>query len=169
MSRELLILRHGKSDWSTSAATDFDRPLAKRGRKAVKRVARWMREQDCLPDAVISSPAVRARQTTHRLCRYAGLADIPVVWEPTIYAADLEALLHVLAQASEQAARVLLVGHNPGLEDLLRYLSNGSAALVRNANPLPTAALAQLRMPADWRRLGPRVAQLARLVRPREL
>jgi len=168
-ARELLIFRHGKSDWSTPAAADFDRPLARRGRKAVKRVARWLRDQDCLPDTVVSSPALRARQTTRRLCRHAGLDEIPVVWDPAVYAADLEALLRVLARAPDQAARLLLVGHNPGLEDLLRYLSNVSAALARNANPLPTAALAQLRMPADWRRLGPRAGQLIRLVRPREL
>jgi len=169
MPRELLILRHGKSDWASGADTDFDRPLAKRGRKAVKRIARWMRAQHCLPDAVVSSPALRARQTTHRLCRQAGLADIPVAWESTVYAADLEALLRILARAPEQAARVLLVGHNPGLEDLLRYLVDESTSRAGNVNPLPTAALAQLRMPADWRRLDPRVARLVRIIRPREL
>jgi len=168
-SRELLILRHGKSDWTTGAATDFDRPLAKRGRKAVKRIARWAREQDCLPDAVVSSPALRARQTTHRWCRRAGIADLPVVWESAIYMADPGTLLRVLARAPSAAGRVLLVGHNPGLEELLCYLAGGAAPLAGNSNPLPTAAIARLRMPADWRQLDPGCARLLALVRPRDL
>ena len=92
MSRALLILRHGKSDWDSGAADDFHRPLAKRGRKAVKRMAQWLRAHGELPARIVSSPATRARETTLRFCRHAGLADSIVVWDEAIYGADVPAL-----------------------------------------------------------------------------
>ena len=90
MARELLVFRHGKSDWYSDAVNDFDRPLARRGRKAVKRMAFWLSDQNLLPQRILCSPAERARQTALRLCRFAEIPESRIVWKKTIYAADLK-------------------------------------------------------------------------------
>lgn len=169
MSRELLILRHGKSDWSTGAATDFERPLKKRGRRDAERMGRWLREQDLLPAHVVSSPARRARETVQRLCEAAGLEEAAVHWEPALYEADLERLLAALAASPAQARRVLLAGHNPELEELLRYLGGPGVARPQDGKLLATATLAALTLPDDWSRLAPGCARNIRITRPRDL
>ncbi len=168
MARELLIFRHGKSDWNTGAEDDFQRPLAKRGRKAVKRMARWMRAQGLTPDHIVSSTAERARQTTLRFCRHAEIPESIVRWQEEIYLADVTTLLQVLA-GYETGGRCMIVGHNPGLEDLAAYLSGSPIGDSGNSPPLPTAALARLSMPDDWSHLEPGCAELIGVTRPREL
>ncbi|MCO6442067.1 MAG: histidine phosphatase family protein [Nitrococcus mobilis] len=169
MSRELLILRHGKSDWDGKTAGDFDRPLAKRGRKAVKRMARWLGEQKCWPDRILSSPALRAKQTALGLCRQAGLPTELIFWREAIYEADLGVLLKVLAESDPGDTRVMIVGHNPGCEELVVHLTGQSIPVESQTPALPTAALAHLAMPDDWTRLERGCARLLALVRPREL
>lgn len=168
MTRELLIFRHGKSDWNTNAQDDFSRPLANRGRKAIKRMARWMRAQRLLPKHIVSSPAERARQTTLRLCRHGEIDESAVRWEEQIYEADVETLIKVLAGCKARE-RTMIVGHNPGLEDLVEYLS-GSPIAVSDVGPsMPTAALAHLSMPDDWSQLERGCATLLEITRPREV
>ena len=169
MARELLIFRHGKSDWYSDAVNDFDRPLARRGRKAVKRMAYWLSDQNLLPQRILSSPAERARQTTLRLCRFAEIPESRIVWEKTIYAADVNELLEVLASDSGRHGRTMIVGHNPGLEELVEYLSDRSLEAPAGCPALPTATIVRLTMPHDWRRLRTGCAQLVSVNRPREL
>ncbi|EAR22478.1 hypothetical protein NB231_12099 [Nitrococcus mobilis Nb-231] len=169
MSRELLILRHGKSDWDGKVAGDFDRPLAKRGRKAVKRMGCWLCEQKLLPDRILSSPALRAEQTALGLCRKAGLSEELIFWREAIYQADVGTLLKVLAESDPGATRVMIVGHNPGCEELVVHLTGQLIPVEPQAPALPTAALAHLAMPDDWARLERGCARLLTLVRPREL
>jgi len=168
MTRELLLLRHGKSDWTSAARGDFDRPLAKRGRKAVKRMARWVRVQGLAPDVIVSSPALRARETALRFCRFAALADSRVRWDDAVYGADLETLLAVLATAHAGVGRMMLVGHNPGFEELLGFLA-GDGVEAGTRGRMPTAALACLAMPDVWTDLARGCARLVCLIRPREL
>ena len=169
MGRELLIMRHAKSDWGNSTG-DFDRPLNPRGNKAAPRMGRWLKEHDLVPDYVISSPAVRAWQTTCHVCAELAIntdsAVGIVVQDRRIYEASLGTLLQVLEGAA--AARVLLVGHNPGLEYLLIHLARSIPPPPDN-NLLPTATLVRLAMPDDWRELQPDAAELRSLIRPREL
>ena len=169
MSRELLVFRHGKSDWGTDAADDFERPLAKRGRKAVARMARWLQDQDLAPDCIVSSTAVRAEQTTLRLCRHAGLSESIVTWTEVIYEAGLGTLLAVLAGVDPGCRRAMIVGHNPGFEHLVEHLSGGPIQAPPGSPGFPTAALARLAMPDDWSHLARGSAELLALVRPREL
>ena len=167
MTRELLVLRHGKSDW-VAGVPDFERPLAPRGRKAAKRIGRRLREQALLPDLVVSSPATRARQTAERVCRFAGLEASCIEWEPAIYEAELDTLLQVLSLVPARAARVMIIGHNPGFEELVRYLGADSVAQWDDENLMPTAALARLAMPVSWADLGPGSARCVSLTRPRD-
>lgn len=169
MSRELLILRHAKSDWSTAASSDFERPLATRGRKAVKRMGRWLREQQLLPDHVVSSPAKRAEQTTLRACKFAEIPETLVTWNPQIYEADVPDLLQVLAQCPPDSQRVMIVGHNPGFEDLVDYLAGGRVEVPPNGKLMPTAALARLEMPDQWDNLERGCARSVSITRVRDL
>ena len=169
MARELLVLRHGKSDWGDHALDDFDRPLAKRGRKAVKRVARWLESEGLLPAHIVSSPALRAAQTSRRLCRYAGIPEDAIVWREAIYEADVETLLEVLGECQPAPGRVMIVGHNPGFEALVEFLTGRDIDSPASSPAFPTAALARLTMPDRWNRLGRGCAALVTLVRPREL
>jgi phosphohistidine phosphatase len=167
--RELLILRHGKSDWGDDAVDDFDRPLSRRGRKAVKRMALRLREQNLLPRHILSSPAERARQTTVRLCRHADIPESRIVWDQAIYAADLGALLDTLARAPGGHGRVMIVGHNPGLEELVAYLTGEPIEAPPGSPAVPTAALVRMTMPDHWNRLESGGAQLVSIDRPRDL
>ncbi|HEX9592401.1 MAG TPA: histidine phosphatase family protein [bacterium] len=169
MSRQLIVLRHGKSDWASSAASDFDRPLTQRGRRAVKRVGKWLRAEGLLPDHVASSPAERARQTALRVCRAAGVAEAVICYYPEIYLADVEELLAVLAACPGDARRVMVVGHNPGLELLVEYLAGDDVAVPPGGKLLPTAAAALLEMPDDWQGLAADAARLVSLTLPRDL
>ena len=163
-ARELLFLRHGKSAWGSDAVDDFHRPLARRGRKAVKCMASWLRRQDLLPEHILSSTAERARQTALRLCRHADIPESRVEWHDAIYAANLEALLHVLVNAPQQHGRVMIIGHNPGLEDAIEILTG-------SFERLPTCALARISLPIDdWEELSEGVAgELIGTWLPREL
>jgi phosphohistidine phosphatase len=169
MPRELLVLRHGKSDWSTDAASDFARPLALRGRKAVKRMGRWLREQRCLPDHIVSSPAKRARQTALRACKFAGISKQLVVWDERIYEAGAPDLLHVLAECPREKKRVMIVGHNPGFEDLVAYLAGDRVEIPPDGKLMPTAALARIEMPDEWGGLEPGCALGLSITRGRDL
>lgn len=152
MSRELMLLRHGKSDWSEQL-DDFDRPLKQRGKQGAQRVGVWLRQQELLPDYVVSSPAERAFATAQRVVMAMGLDSREIAQDRRIYAARVEDLLQVLANVPNSARRVLLVGHNPGLEELMEYLEGKPLPLPGDGKLLPTATLANIELPDDWRHL----------------
>ena len=168
--RELLVLRHGKSDWDAGASDDFTRPLAKRGRKASRRTGRWLAGMALVPDVILSSPAERARSTTELICECAGFDAASVTWEQGLYdAASASDLLLLLAAAPPDAPRVMLVGHNPVLEELVRLLADESIREHEARKLLPTAALARLSLPADWSLLEQGCARVLAIVRPKQL
>lgn len=166
--RHLLILRHAKSDWYSSAATDFERPLSERGQSDAPRVGRWLRHEGLVPDYVISSTAKRARETTLCVCREVAYRDENVKWEGRVYAATIQALRDVLALCPSDKKTVLLVGHNPGLEELMLFLTSGTLNAADDAL-LKTATLAHLAMPDDWTDLSEGSAHLVSLTRPRQM
>jgi len=167
MARELLLLRHGKSDWDTDAS-DFERPLKMRGKKAAYCAGKWLLKQKLVPDLVISSPAVRAIRTARVACKTMGLKRSRILTEDHIYLAHPEELIAVLHDCPEKA-RVMLVGHNPGLEDLMLYLIGGNVVMPDDGKLLPTATVAVLEMPDSWHELGKGCARLLSLTRPTEM
>lgn len=169
MRRELLILRHAKSDWKGETADDFDRPLAKRGKKDAPLIGAWLYREGLVPDAVVSSPAERARETALKVCKGIDFKKNAIVWDDAIYEAGLSALLGVLARCPSDAANVLLIGHNPGLEELTRHLTGGDLDEPVDGKLLPTGALARLEMPDDWDRLDAGCAVLLSITRPKQL
>ena len=168
MSRTLLLLRHGKSDWSTGV-DDFDRPLKKRGIRSTLRIGSWLKEHNLQPDYIVTSPAKRALETATIISKCAGIRKKDIYKDEHIYLASPESLLYVLESMPEQAKRILLVGHNPGLEQLLYYLLDGQLDIPADGKILPTAALAVLEMPDKWRKLNSGAAELKALIRPRNL
>jgi phosphohistidine phosphatase len=166
MSRELWLLRHAKADRSLNIE-DFDRPLKKKGKRAALKVGTWMKEQGLIPELVISSPAQRAIATAQIVCRAIGLSDSLLSQDKRIYAEGFERLKEVLT-ASGSTKKLLLVGHNPELEDLLIYLV-GADSLPIDEKLLPTAALARMIMPDDWTSLEHGCAKFLSITHPKSL
>lgn len=168
MTRELLLLRHGKSDWSVGV-DDFYRPLKDRGKRAAQRIGVWLAQQKLVPDVIISSPAERALVTAEKACKAMGNGAQDIQQQERIYEAALGDLLKVLADCPADAGRVMLVGHNPGLEELLEWLVIDRVPVPEDGKLLPTATLARLQMPADWGTLIAGCAQLHSITRPGSL
>jgi phosphohistidine phosphatase len=142
--KSLLILRHAKSSWDEPSLADINRPLNKRGKRDAPHVGFLLREEGLVPDLILCSPALRARKTAEAVaenCGYEGEIEIQDSFYPG-YPADF---LEVLGRLPDQYQSVMVVGHNPGLEELLTTLTDESVAL-------PTAALAQVSLPIHtWR------------------
>ena len=168
MTRELLLLRHGKSDWS-EPLPDFKRPITDRGKRGAQRIGVWLLGEGLEPDHVVSSPAERALVTAQKAIKAMGRSAAGIVRERRVHDASLSQLLAVLAEAPAAAQRVLLVGHNPGLEELLEYLSRQRTEIPADGKLLPTATLARLEMPDDWQRLEAGCASLLGITRGEEL
>ena len=177
--RTLVLLRHAKSAWPDVA--DHDRPLARRGIRAAPTMGRWLREVGLLPTQVLCSTARRARETWQ--FAQAGLAATPpVTFDARIYEAAASGLLAVLREVPSATGTLLLIGHNPGIEDLALLLATapgaaagpgpaGAAAgpLERMRSKFPTAAIAVLEFHGTWPRLAPGQARLTAFVTPRDL
>jgi len=166
-NKELLILRHGKSDWDSNQS-DFFRPLKNRGKRGAQRMGAWLADQELIPDSIISSPAERALNTAEKTCKSMGLDARIVLKDQRIYEADLSNLLQLLSELPEKTQRVLLVGHNPGLEELLCYLAAGIKT-ADDGKLLTTAALAHLSLTTSWRSLSKHSASLCSLIRAKSL
>jgi phosphohistidine phosphatase len=160
--KTLYLLRHAKSSWKDPSLQDFDRPLNRRGREAAPLVGRFIRKRKLRVDLILSSPAARARQTAALVKEAAGLqADL--LFDERIYEAGAAALLEVVTQAAESADALMLVGHNPGTEELLTFLTG-------EERRMPTAALACVALDVEkWGKARARAGRLEWLVRPKEL
>ena len=139
--RQLLILRHAKSSWADASLDDWQRPLNERGLRDAPRVGDLLRERSLVPDLIISSDAVRARTTAQIVAKSAGYTRELMV-APTLYHATPSDVIEVLNDVDDDAQSVMIVGHNPGLEDLIEQLTG-------EAHGLPTAALMQLEIGID--------------------
>lgn len=165
--RFVYLLRHAKSSWK-SGVPDHERPLAGRGRRAAKAIARHLREQGIEPELVLCSTARRARETLERVAPALGSSMLEI--EPALYRASEEALRERLRTLPDEVASVMLIGHNPELQLLALDLARPSAASRELEAKYPTAALATLEFAGPrWRELDHGTAKLAAFVRPRDL
>jgi len=163
----LYLLRHAKSSWADPGLADRERPLAPRGRRDAKRIAKYLGRLGCSPKLVLCSPAVRTRDTLE-LVRPV-LADSTIVLEEDLYGASSDLLLARLRRVPDMVASVMLVGHNPGLHQLALALASDGDELGRLEAKFPTAALATLDIPRPWSRLEPGDATLSAFVVPKQL
>ena len=162
-------MRHAKSDWSTAAQSDFDRPLAKRGRKDAPRMGRWLHEQGLFPDKFISSPARRTRETAESVAEKLLFPREDIFWERQLYEGSLHDLLAVIQAHSQDTGMLLMIAHNPGLDALVDYLARDTVRLTNTGKLMTTAAVAVLDFGAGPINTKPATAGLEYLVRPREL
>jgi phosphohistidine phosphatase len=163
------VLRHAKSDWADSSLRDFDRPLNDRGRKAARTIGKELRKRKIKPDLVLSSPAERAKQTLERVQDAHG-APFEVTEDRRIYLAEPDVLVDLVQSAPDEAKRLMIVGHNPGLQELVLALATPGELRDEAAEKFPTAALAEIRFEAkSWRDIAPGKGLLEMLLRPRDL
>jgi len=164
----LYLLRHAKSSWDDPSLADHDRPLAPRGKRDSKRIGTEVRRLDPTPELVLCSTSARTTETLKRLGDAVKGAEVSV--EDEIYAASAGELLARLHAVPDEIGAVLVIGHNPGLQDLALLLAAGGVELDRLRAKYPTAALASLAIKrASWSELGPGDAELVGYVVPREL
>jgi phosphohistidine phosphatase len=168
MKRQLLLLRHGKSDWSRPV-DDLHRPLKKRGRKAAARMGCWLRRERREPELIISSPAIRALETARIVAGVLGRAEDEIVCVPGIYEAHWRDLLTIARALPRERNRFLLVGQHTSMEELVLFLAAGRVAPAANGKLMPTAALALFFFSGSWKGLKPGRIREARVIRPREL
>ncbi len=170
--KTLGLFRHAKSDWHDPRARDFDRPLNPRGEKGAGLVGRHIFDHDVKWDKVIASPAVRVAETIELAAKATG-RPIAVNWDRRIYLASSATLLDLLREQKDDPGSVLMVGHNPGLEDVIFDLvpDDGTSPL-RDVVELkfPTASFAVLELDIEhWNELKDRCGKLVHLIRPRDL
>ena len=168
MSHRLILMRHAKSDWNVGVA-DHQRPLSKRGRNSAQLVGQWMQGRQLIPELVITSTAERAMQTCSYLQRGLQAKLNNIVESSDLYLADSEIMLDLIAQQDEQTESLMLVGHNPGMDELLCYLCGDNLPLSGNGKLMTTATLAIVELADGWGHIKPVENALLELVRPREL
>jgi phosphohistidine phosphatase len=169
--RRLLLLRHAKSSWSEPGASDLDRPLNRRGQETAPRIGAYLARHRLIPDRVLCSTARRARETWELVAAEAPAAPPPTFTE-RLYDASSRALIDVLRHADPAAKSLLVVGHNPGLQEVATALiaSGDLEDRERLREKLPTGALVVIDFAIDdWSKLHPRSGRLERFVVPRML
>ena len=169
--REIYLLRHAKSSWAEPAVDDFDRPLAKRGIKACKKIARYLGDAAIQPDLILCSAARRTRETLE-LVQEAFKPGTEVAIESGLYLAGARKLLNRIRKLPDAVGSVMLIGHNPGTQELAMLLTgSGDLATVQAMlAKFPTAGLAVLRTSAErWADLQIETGELIRFVYPKAL
>tara|TARA_B110000305_G_C19435761_1_gene638838 strand:+ start:225 stop:728 length:504 start_codon:yes stop_codon:yes gene_type:complete len=167
MTKELILMRHGKSDWS-KPVPDYLRPIKKRGFLESSKIGSWLQDRGLVPQLIISSPAQRARETAETLAQQMNYSAENISWNESVYMADVSELLDAIATTPEQCQRLLVVGHNPGLEDLLFYLTE-EIDIPQDGKVMPTATVAVLETDLDWSALEHSSCKLGIIARGRYL
>jgi len=161
--KTLLIMRHAKSSWKEKDLKDRKRPLSKRGKRNAPQMGELIKEKELVPQLILSSDAVRARQTAELLAQACGYTG-EIRYLDDLYMAEADEYLAELRKLPEDIERVMVIGHNPGLESLLPLLAD-------QVESLPTAAIAYLNLPIDsWKALNKKTkAELIEIWRPKDL
>ena len=159
--KKLFLMRHAKSSWVNADLADFYRPLNERGQKAAPFMGELMRKNQILPDLIISSPARRAKQTAIFVKESAQIKQ-EIQFDERIYEASPHKLLYILSEVADKLESVLIVGHNPGMEGLLKILTG-------EIQSMPTAALAIIELDINsWSEIKADSGKLIKLIRPKD-
>ena len=167
MNLYLYIMRHAKSDWSGSQISDFERPINKRGTKNAMRIGQWMNENNHIPQKIISSPALRAKETielvTEQISKF-NLEDL--TYEDELYLAGFTQLIEFINTYKDKVQSLMLVGHNPGIENLVNYLCDKSGD---KETIVTTANLFIFKFSSDSFNTAVDTIELVEAIKPREL
>ena len=145
-STTLLVMRHAKSDWDVGHGSDFDRVLSARGITDAPRMGQWIVDQDYTPDQLICSPAQRVRETILAASKVWEQDEGQIKWDHEIYNANLSQLLAIVAGDLTEGKINLLIGHNPGVSELILYLSGDRVPEQASSNLMPTATITVLKL-----------------------
>jgi phosphohistidine phosphatase len=168
--KRLAILRHAKSSWDEPGLDDLNRPLNERGWKAARRMGRELKHRGMAFDLVLSSTAARTRETIDGIQENYDFAA-PIRFDPQLYLAGESVLFGIVRGLDDEVKAALIVGHNPGLQQLVTGLTRDDEGLRRNiAGKFPTGALAILELPAKrWADVEPGSGEVTELILPKEL
>ncbi len=159
--KTLFVLRHAKSNWDNSDLSDFERPLNSRGLDTARFIGGLIYERNLQPQIIISSPAKRAKQTAVLVKELAEISK-PIIFDERIYEASPLTLFNLIREFDDKFESVMIVGHNPGFEDLVRTLTGETVVM-------PTAALAKINLDIEnWHELDAVSNELEFLIRPKE-
>ena len=162
LMKTLYLMRHAKSSWEDASLSDFERPLNDRGLSAAPFMGKLMREKGLEPDVILSSPAERAKQTASLVKEASGISH-EIRFDDRIYEASPHTLVQVASEIDNANTSAMLVGHNPGMEGFIRYLTG-------NLEPMPTAALAGIKLNIDkWSEIADGCGDLLEILRPKDL
>jgi len=165
----LWLLRHAKSSWDDPDMEDMERPLAPRGARAADRMRDYLDAEGIRPELVLCSSALRTRETLGRVLPGLG-PELTVRIEPSLYSFESDQLLDRLREVPADVGSVMLIGHNPAMQELASHLAFEGDRLDELRQSFPTAALAELEIPrSSWVQLTPGSGRLERFVVPREL
>ena len=159
--RTLYLLRHAKSSWKDASLSDFERPLKRRGREAAQRIGERLAQEKLKNPVLICSPAVRARETAELVLKSSKLR-VEERWDERIYEASLRDLLQVVTEIPDEKTVAILIGHNPGFEELLSFLTG-------EHRRMPTAALAKIKLDVSWKDVEASSGKLELFVTPKGL
>ena len=160
--KRIYLMRHAEAGWGGPSPADLDRPLNERGLSVAAFMGRYVSEHGHSPGALISSPARRAKETATLVKENAGFAS-EIRFDARIYEASANALCEVASELDDAVASAMIVGHNPGMEDLIRYLTG-------RIEPMPTAAIAAIDLDiTSWCRIDHLAGALVTVIRPSSL
>ena len=169
--KRLTLLRHAKSGWDDPVSRDFDRPLNARGKRASEVIGRWLHDHDISFDLIVGSPAVRVVETIEHVAIGLGETMAPT-WDKRAYLASASSLLEIIHDTPDAVERLLLVGHNPGLEDLVLMLvpDEGDGARDEVEEKYPTASLVAIDFDTEhWAEIQAGKGRLIYFKRPRDI
>lgn len=162
--KHLWLARHAKSDWSDESASDFDRELNARGLRDAPAMGRWLNERGVKPQVMVTSPARRALQTAELLAEGMGFSKAFIFHEPRIYEAHTGELQEIIEESDDNLEHLMLVGHNPGMTQLVNALGGGPL------DNLPTCAIAALTYDVTrWDDVETNLPGKVEIWRPKEL
>jgi len=163
MSRTLFLVRHAKSSWDDPDLADHDRPLNKRGKRDAAAMAQRVSHRPGRPELIVTSPATRARRTAEAMAATLGVEPESLVVDPRAYDATVRSLLEVIRSLDDRFARVMLVGHHPGLSDTINALTDA------NIEKMPTCSVAEVRVEvSSWADVREGGAALIELLTPKD-
>ena len=164
MDKELFLMRHAKSSWDSDVSDDSSRPLSKRGINAAKRIGNGLNQLGWIPDLLLVSPSQRTQQTLEQIN-----LDTKAVILDQLYEASLDDLFTLISDTPESVTKLMLLGHNPSLEQLLLYLAP-NAERQKNGKLFTTANVARIGINGRWSTIKKnKDSSLLGLIRPKEL
>ncbi len=169
MTKQLYLLRHAKSDWNVPVS-DHERPLTKRGQRDSLLVGEWMQQNQLIPECIISSHSTRTRETIMNVCLNLEFDSLDIYWEEELYHANHQVLLAESLKFLEKYGTVMLVAHNPGLDELVEYLCpEHDLPYTNDAKLMTTANFAQIDLSSDVNEITYQSGQLIQLIRPKNI